>query len=346
MIYNASIIVPTLCPLQFKDVENTTELTHYPDAFRYVQKFGISKTIHVQFHFNSDPSTGAVTINVFNAATDAPICDGGIPMTYLGGNFRGIYATSAALISANPNHSFTYIVSADGKSYSWNGSTFVVGATAVQYTELSAGHWYGDYYIPCYQLSGVVYFTVTSSQGLMLTSWPVEIGNTGDMVELTVWHPENDFQTVFSTEFQGTGCFSIYVEGGFRPDGYTPSGDFDSFSNQFSEDTLTYSMPFDIEKLTLGDANGLPRWMGQKINAYLACAVVLIDGFQWSRQGNLTVEYTGKLTGIYSIDLKPYTNRLTQTIAGDILITNEEATVITTEAEDALALSKTTDLWP
>jgi len=302
MIYNANIIVPTLCPLQFKDIQNASELTHYPQAFQYVQKFGISKTIHVQFHFTSDPTAGAVTINVFNYHTDAPICIGGTAKTY-----------------------------------------------TASVTTLSAGHYYMDYYIPCSELSGVVYFTVTSSQGLMLTSWPVEIGNTGDMIEITYFNTDNDFQTVFGNPapvFQESNLFSVYVEGGFRPDGYTPSGNAESFSNQFAEPSLTYGMPFDVERLTLGDSNGLPRWMGQKLNAIFHCDTVLIDGFQWSRNSPLTVEYTGKLTGVYSIDLVPSTNRLTQTIAGDILITNEESTVITTEAEIALALSKTTDPWP
>jgi len=290
MIYNSSLIIPNLCPLQFKQVAYGTEEVHYPRAFNYVQKFGLSDTIHVQLHFASDPTANSVVLNAMDYQKESPVWDGVTALVY-----------------------------------------------TATYTLLANGDYYGDYYIPCNKLSGVVYFTITYSGGLMAYSLPIEIGATQDTIQLTAHHTRNEFNTFFGA-FQLDHLFTIRVEGGFKPDDFELRSDEEYFTNQSQEDTLTYSSPYDVEYCTLGDANGLPRWMAQKINAYLACDTLLYDNMQRTKVGEIELSDGVDMKKILRIGTKTTTNRNTQTMVGGIYLTNEEAVLLTDELEQILEI--------
>ena len=49
MIYNNKITIPNICPLTFNDISRGNDMLIYPNAFRYIQKFTFSDTIHLQF---------------------------------------------------------------------------------------------------------------------------------------------------------------------------------------------------------------------------------------------------------------------------------------------------------
>ena len=285
MIYTADLVIPIHCPLQFKAVAYGTEETHYPRAFNYLQKYGLTDTIHVQLHFATNPTSRTVKINAMDFAKDCPMWDGATALTY-----------------------------------------------SATYTQLANGDWYGDYSIDCSKLSGVVYFTITETAGLMAASWPVEIGSTADTVLITVHNSRNDFNTVFGA-YQASNTFQIRVEGGFKPDDFDLPSDSEMFTNQWQEDDLTYSMPYDLEYITLGDANGLPRWMCQKIGYYLACDKVLFDNIQRTKVGEIEMSDGVDMKKVLRIGTKPATNRMTQTLSGVIEITDDSSVFIADEQD-------------
>lgn len=292
MIYNSDIIIPALCPLQFKDVASAADQLHYPQAFTYVQKYGRTDTIHVQVGFNADPTSRSVTIRVFDAFTDAPILSGSTAITY----------------TATP-------------------------------AQLSTGNWYMDFQIACSAFTGIqaVYFTISDTSGLLCDSWPIELGTWDDTVLITYHNSRNDYQTVFGT-YSSTTAFSIRVEGGFVPDGDEDISEIEEFVNQMGEKRISYSMPQATERLVLGDSNGLPKWLRLKLMAIFCCDMIQIGQMQYSRSGGWSMETTGQKMRIMSIDLTTYINRMTQTITGGILITNEDDNSITDEIYTALIL--------
>lgn len=286
MIYSDNIIIPSLCPLEFKDIANVREDEHYPQAHSYVQKFGISQIIHCQFHFTTDPTTRNVVVNAYNAYTGALI------KTYTG--------------------------------------------TPVM---LSVGNWYIDYIIPTFELvtDQAVYFQIWDNEGILCESWPIDVASHQDTVFIAIHNTTNDFQTVFG-QYSGLTVFGLCVEGGFVPDGDEDISEIETFTNQMGEKRISYAMPQFTERLVLGDSNGLPKWMRMKIMAYFNCDTVLISNVQYVRSGSWSMETTAQKMRIMSIDLTTYTNRMTQTIGGEILITNEEDTIISDESLNALAL--------
>ena len=217
----------------------------------------------------------------------------------------------------------------------FDGATALVYAAT--YVELSAGHWYGDYYIDCTKLSGLTYFTITEDSGLMADSLPIDVGYHPDTVKLDAHNTRNEKNTVFGT-FQYDHVFMIRLEGGFKPNDFELSTEDTVFTNQFEEDTLTHSLPFIIKYLTIGDSYGLPSWMCEKINMYLSCDTVLVDNIQMNRTGKIERSDAVDLKSILRVGMKTATNRMTQTMVGSIVITNEEMNAITTETLETLTL--------
>jgi hypothetical protein len=290
MIYNNDISIPSTCPLEFKSVENVNELTHYPRAFNYVQKWGTADTIHVKLLASEDRTAEAVIITAYDTATDIIVHkSGGGAATY---------------------------------SFTW--------------TQLSASYWYADVLIPCSDLSGVIYFYVTSTVGDLFYSWPCEIGAVSDSVLITYHHSENDFSTVFGT-YETAHVFTLRVEGGFIPNDFELECDQELFTNQQGEDTQTYSMPYDIEYLTLGDGGGLPRWMCQKLNRIFACDTLVIAGRRYSKTGKIERSDAVDLKSTLRIGLKETQNRMVQSI-GDLILVNEEYIEITDDLDNELEI--------
>lgn len=102
MVYSPNIVFPILSPLYFADPIKDTELTQYPKAFRYVQKWHSTDTVHIPFWFNTE-ETGdeefylkcidAVTKRVLY--TSALAVEGGL---YIDGfAFYNVYASLAGI---------------------------------------------------------------------------------------------------------------------------------------------------------------------------------------------------------------------------------------------------------
>lgn len=51
MRYSSKITIPILCPIRFEAVELLTEVTYYPKAFTYLQKWPISTDLHPQIFY-------------------------------------------------------------------------------------------------------------------------------------------------------------------------------------------------------------------------------------------------------------------------------------------------------
>jgi hypothetical protein len=188
---------------------------------------------------------------------------------------------------------------------------------------------YGDAYIPCTSFSGYTYFQIHDSSTTFLTplaeSWPVEVGTWPDSVAIIYFNTENDFETFFGT-FSATSVFMIRVEGGFPPDGFTPKWDFENFTDQLSQDTLSYSLPYGVHTLYLGDSNGLSWFIIDKLNYIFSLDTIYLNGTQWVRNSEITIE-----NAVAKIDMKQKNNNMLQSSGGLVGIMDEEGQLITNQ---------------
>jgi hypothetical protein len=76
----------------------------------------------------------------------------------------------------------------------------------------------------------------------------------------------------------------------------------------------------------------------EKTNHIFCCDITLVEWVQYTRTGDLEIEWTSKKTGIGSISLKTVTNRMTQNITGDIIITDESSVPLANEDDNILTL--------
>lgn len=77
--------------------------------------------------------------------------------------------------------------------------------------------------------------------------------------------------------------FRLRIEGGFKPQGYTPSVAQETWRTQRQELRQLYSAPYDKWTLTIGRAQGVPVEYIRMINAILSCDMVYINGQRWCR---------------------------------------------------------------
>lgn len=91
----------------------------------------------------------------------------------------------------------------------------------------------------------------------------------------TYKHSENDFGVAFETGVE----FSFRVHGGFKE--FQPQSERVVFIDQPSNIVQLSSKSFHTEKLIIGNAYGVPKWVIDKINQVFDCDTVLVDGKQW-----------------------------------------------------------------
>lgn len=102
--------------------------------------------------------------------------------------------------------------------------------------------------------------------------------------------------------------FRFRIEGGFKPQGYTPNVSQETWRTQRQELRLLYSAPFDKWTLTVGTAQGVPVEYVRLLNNILSCDAVYINGKRWCRSDGATPEKTLTMQGAQmftaSVDLE------------------------------------------
>ena len=201
-----------------------------------------------------------------------------------------------------------------------------------------ASQYYYDINIPCSQLGlGNIQIEVLSNGEQYLIALPIHIGEFDDTVLLTYWNETSDYETVFGA-FGYDAVFQFRIEGGFMPASTKDVSELRNFTDQFKQSTRTYGMPSFTKSLRLGDSLGIPDWVLEKLIAIAACDVFLVDNLQWIKTGNWETSETEKRMMIVSSDFANTTNRMTQTIDGEIQLTDSYGNVITDENSQSLIL--------
>ena len=202
-------------------------------------------------------------------------------------------------ISAQPENEGIYLKSYDSK-----------GALIQTYTPTwtTVGTYkHADVIIDCSELSGYTYFKIFAQSTLLATSMPIEVGAFSDLTSIVYWHTENDFNTFFGT-FGASTVFMMRLEGGFSPSGFSPDWEMDNFTDQFSQDSQTYAQPFATKELTIGDGNGLPYYLFERLNWVFSCDTVYVNMEEMTKVDKLTVEWNAYKQGIGTLRMKRKVN--------------------------------------
>jgi hypothetical protein len=129
-------------------------------------------------------------------------------------------------------------------------------------------------------------------------------------------HDENDYDVVFETGIE----FQLRTFGGFPIEQYKPGADRVVYIDQSRDAVLLSGRTYAIDKLIIGDAGGLPRYMIEKINAIFQCSSLTIDGKGYVVNDGATLEPAIEsfypMAG-WGIDLRPASNKLRKRFAVD-----------------------------
>lgn len=201
-----------------------------------------------------------------------------------------------------------------------------------------ASQFYHDIYIPCSELGyGVIEVSIYNGTDLIGTAQPIEVGDFDDTILITGHNETSNYETVFKP-FSAESVFQLRIEGGFMPASTKDVSELRNFTDQFKQSSRTYGMPSFTKTLKIGDHNGIPDWMFEKLIAYGALDVFMIDSTQWIKSGAWETSETEKNTLIVSADFGYTTNRMTQTIDGDIQLTDSFGNSLTDEQNQILIL--------
>lgn len=334
MLYTSRLTIPTLCPLMFKNTSIATEDTFYPNALCYTQKWTPNDSIKVQVWINDAASTEIFALECYD---EFNVFRGAVP--FMWDTLSEGYDYANAIFPCTELYGlYEFRITAEETRYfNWGDVTtpvideyYVWGHNLYKYTGGTVDD--SDEWI----LTGAVELITYSLSDMLTNSWPCEIGNHTDTVYFMYGNTTNNFETVFGDFDYNT--FTFRVEGGFIPDGFTPKVDISLFTNQNQEDTLTYAMPYSTHTLCIGDNMGVPWWILEKVNSIFCCDIVLTNLIQYTRTGDIDIEWTENKTGIGKLELKPVTNRMTQNVDGDIIITDENYIPISNEDDKVLIL--------
>lgn len=117
---------------------------------------------------------------------------------------------------------------------------------------------------------------------------------------MLIEYSNSDNDTTLGNMFVINGVrkvFRLRIEGGFKPQGYTPSVAQETWRTQRQELRQLYSAPYDKWTLTIGRAQGVPVEYIRMINAILSCDMVYINGQRWCRSEGSTPEKTLVMQG-------------------------------------------------
>lgn len=124
-------------------------------------------------------------------------------------------------------------------------------------------------------------------------SEPISIKTTHENTTSILYtNDQNDFGIKFSKQgsLTETNIFQIRVPGGFLTEGFNPGSKDVVFTNQTYDVTLVNSIPFTVNRFTLGHGEGVPNWVADKFNRLLSCTTVEINNRQYIKTEGAKLE--------------------------------------------------------
>lgn len=153
-----------------------------------------------------------------------------------------------------------------------------------EYEMVSSGAVYETVLTP---VAGVYYVTIKDGADSLKSNFFEVSANERDLQHLAII--DYGFSTngnLFNTRFVGDSSeyrFRFRVEGGFLADSDTPGLENEFFRNQLQQPEQLYQYPYVKSRLTIGNATGVPQWVGTLLNNILCCGKVSIDGIEYVR---------------------------------------------------------------
>jgi len=95
---------------------------------------------------------------------------------------------------------------------------------------------------------------------------------------LTYTHRKNEYDTIFENR-----TFNFRVEGGFYPGDSTQNISNEIFRDQRFNPSQISGYSYETKKITIGNAVGVPQWVGNKLNWIFLCSDVKVDGIKTTR---------------------------------------------------------------
>lgn len=154
-----------------------------------------------------------------------------------------------------------------------------------------------------------------------------------DSVLLRVTNDEDAFSTVFDGQ-----TFNYRVEGVWMPTDVSFKADSQEFRDQNGAFHQLSSQPYETRILTIGGGSstvGVPNWVGRKVNKFLSCSSLNIDGVNYVRSEGSAVEKTDIADYwpqfIYKITLELEDDTYSLPLPQEWLLAAEDGSVILTE---------------
>ena len=125
---------------------------------------------------------------------------------------------------------------------------------------------------------GVYYFLLKSGSPVLdtLESEKIYVKTLHEnTIQIRYTHNENDFDVVFENGLE----FQLRVYGGMTE--FKPASDRTVFVDQPRNMVQLSGKSYYTQKLLLGDANGIPDYLIERINQIFLCSDVLVDGKQY-----------------------------------------------------------------
>lgn len=132
-----------------------------------------------------------------------------------------------------------------------------------------------------------------STPTVTIYSEPIWVKTTwSNTILLTANNDINEFDIIFNTTNISNVQFDLRVEGGFGSDGWSPQAKDTFYKNQNYDQILLNSVPFETNKLTIGNAYGVPNYIAQIVNRFLSCNNFKVDGVQYTKADGAKLEPT------------------------------------------------------
>lgn len=191
----------------------------------------------------------------------------------------------------------------------FSGETFKAYNVTVPFLGLPEGYYY-------------IQVTYTDENNVVndIFSNPIHVAPLHkDTLLITYHNSENNFSVVFTDDT----IFNLRVEGTIQD--FQPEADDQIYFDQERNSTKLSSIPYRVFTLYIGNASGVPDWMGDKVNRAMSTDSIKIDGkdFEKNEGAEWEVERLEEYPFAgYTIDIVPTENLFMQRL----ILEDEEGT--------------------
>lgn len=165
------------------------------------------------------------------------------------------------------------------------------------------------------------------------------VGELPDTVLFEVSNDEDEYNTIFADG----RVFHFRTEGVWMPGDVSFQSDSQEFRDQNGAFHQLSSRPYETRVLTIGggiSTVGVPNWVGRKVNQFLACSSLTVDGVGYVRAEGTTVERTDISDYwpqfLYKVTLEPSDTAHTLPLPQQWLLAAEDGRIILTEDGKAI----------